>query len=97
MEFISVLVSDVPFGNANLTAARALATMERNTEFDADNRVMTVPFPLGTTGRYVRVTLKQESYLALAEVQVFAEQTFNLKASPITPPPPLPPLPAAPY
>ena|GEM_PF-1440301 len=70
-----VLVSDVPFGNTDLTTARANATHEyyKNEEvirwFHLDN--------LNITGRYIRIQAEGYTKIGIAEVDVIGRDIAN--------------------
>ena len=73
-----VLVSDVPFGEADLASARALAHTER--EAVLSERQSSVAINGGVTGQYVRVQLKEGMYdhLSVSEIQVYATEIESI-------------------
>lgn len=79
MRFGAVLVSDTPFDASTLEEARAVASVEQGFDITYGQRQINVPMPTGTLGRYVRITLKQTSYLSIAELLVFEEEMFSFE------------------
>jgi hypothetical protein len=78
MRYGTVLVSDTPFGTRDLAGARAIASAEQIFEVEYRQRQVNVPMPTNAAGRYVRVQLRQQSYLSLAEVLVYTESFYSV-------------------
>ena len=66
-----VFVSDTPFASTDLTATLNESDVwSRHVTAVPDPEIL---FPVGWTGRYVRIQLGDTNYLSLAEVKVFGE------------------------
>ncbi|GIW41612.1 MAG: hypothetical protein KatS3mg076_2189 [Candidatus Binatia bacterium] len=85
-----VLVSDVPFVSTVLDVV--LAQPGVSAFFHAGEAPTSTSFPVGRTGRYVRIQFAGAEYLSLAEVQVWG----TTEGSPATPTPTQSPLPPTP-
>lgn len=82
MQYGVVLVSDTDFGDVDLVTARSMASYVKDFDIRYRQRQINVPMPTNTRGKFVRIGLRQTSYLSIAEVLVFSEvlysfETFN--------------------
>jgi len=82
MKYGVILVSEIPFGNVDLDAARAIAHQETNFDIKYGQRQINIPMPTNVAGRYIRIALRQFSYLSISEILVFEEEFYSMQVFP---------------
>jgi hypothetical protein len=58
--------------------AQNLSTVEKAFEFFPEQRQQNIPMPANTQARYIRVVLRQVSYLSVSEILVYEDQMVSI-------------------
>jgi hypothetical protein len=74
----TLLLSNVSFGDSNFSVAQDLATVSKMFEFFPEQRQQNIPMPADTVARYIRVVLRQVSYLSVSEILVYEDQMVSV-------------------